>query len=303
MTIHTAGNTAHTAPSYHWTPALQRAFLAHLATEGSVQRAAWHVSMSPRAAYDLRYRDEGMAFRMGWAAAILIARDVLEDAVMERALHGGDEAYTRSAPDADGTVHIHRTRTDNRLGMACLSRLDRMHDQANMNTDERAMAKTITRGWGVFLDLIGADEAEIGANNGIIARHLVAAMQRRNPFAAVWSDGEFEREVAQITDDVADADAAQTSDETAQAEAPLTPEQEAADMEVWFSSDAQEWRTTFPPAQDFDGEEEGVFGDSDYERSLCDDEMTVMRTMIDASTAPLRAAGEAARQKWFGMAA
>jgi hypothetical protein len=89
-------------PTYHWTPASQRAFLAHLAVEGSVRRAAAHVSMSPRAAYDLRYRREGMAFRMGWAAAILIARDRLSDDLIDRALHPITECYSRSAPDAEG---------------------------------------------------------------------------------------------------------------------------------------------------------------------------------------------------------
>ena len=53
-----------TAPaSYHWTPALQRAFLDHLAVTGSVQIAASRVSMSPGAAYQLRHRARGVAFR------------------------------------------------------------------------------------------------------------------------------------------------------------------------------------------------------------------------------------------------
>ena len=60
-------------PSYHWTPALQREFLEHLAATGSVQVAAMHVSMSPSAAYQLRHRPDGAAFKLGWAAAVLIA--------------------------------------------------------------------------------------------------------------------------------------------------------------------------------------------------------------------------------------
>src|SRR3546814_2122872 len=59
-------------PSYHWTPALQRDFLSHLAVTGSVKIAATRVSMSPSAAYQLRHKPQGAAFRLGWAAAVRI---------------------------------------------------------------------------------------------------------------------------------------------------------------------------------------------------------------------------------------
>lgn len=55
--------------SYHWTPALQRQFLEHVADTGSVRIAADRVGMSPSAAYQLKQRPEGAAFRLGWAAA------------------------------------------------------------------------------------------------------------------------------------------------------------------------------------------------------------------------------------------
>lgn len=299
------------APRYHWTPASQRAFLAHLAVEGSVRLAAAHVSMSPRAAYDLRYRSEGMAFRMGWAAAILIARDRLSDDVMERAMHPVIDTYSRSAPDGDGAVHITRERHDNRLAMACLARLDRMHEQASLDTDDRFFAKAISHSWGAYLDLIGTDEAQAGANNVIIARYLVAAMERCNPFAAVWSDGDFEREVAQISDGLEDQDRAQVAAEEAARKsapsAPLTAQEQAtemaAEMEVWYCSAQNAWRTNFPPTDDFDGEEECPFGEDGYERALSDAELAIKQAALDTMTAPLRAAGETARQAWFGQVA
>ena len=57
-----APNPAHLpAPaSYHWTPSLQAEFLGHLAAMASVRGAALFVQMSPRAAYDLRQRRDGL---------------------------------------------------------------------------------------------------------------------------------------------------------------------------------------------------------------------------------------------------
>jgi hypothetical protein len=313
----TATNTTddtNPTPTYHWTPASQRAFLAHLAVEGSVRLAAAHVAMSPRAAYDLRYRREGMAFRMGWAAAILIARDRLSDDLIDRALHPITECYSRSAPDAEGRVHIKRERHDNRLGMACLARLDRMHEASSTNADERFLAKTVSENWGAVLDLIGADEAEPGANNALFARFMIAAMQRCNAFGSIWSEAQFECEVAQINDALADdaeADAAQreAAEEArwaSKARPPISMEEEAieaaAEMDVWYCSTTQEWRTDFPPEPDFDGFESVPFGDDNYERELSEAELEIHEATTQAAAAPLRAAGEAARRAWFGLA-
>ncbi|WP_260580284.1 hypothetical protein [Sphingopyxis sp. PET50] len=77
--------------SYHWTPALQRDFLEHVAGTGSVRIAASRVGMSPSAAYQLRQRAEGAAFRLGWAAAVLLARGRLADELLDRAIFGHEE--------------------------------------------------------------------------------------------------------------------------------------------------------------------------------------------------------------------
>ncbi|WP_326914592.1 hypothetical protein [Sphingopyxis chilensis] len=60
--------------SYHWTSKLQREFLEAFATNGSVKISAAKVGMSPSAVYQLKQRPEGAAFKLGCAAALLIAR-------------------------------------------------------------------------------------------------------------------------------------------------------------------------------------------------------------------------------------
>ena len=91
--------------SYHWTPRLQRDFLEAFATNGSVKISAAKVGMSPSAVYQIRQRPEGAAFKLGCAAALLIARGRLVDELLDRAIWGHDETAelmreeNRSLPD------------------------------------------------------------------------------------------------------------------------------------------------------------------------------------------------------------
>src|SRR3546814_9576053 len=82
-----------------------------------------------------------------------------------------------------------------------------------------------------------------------------------------------------------------------------TPEEAAADMHVWHDDAHGEWRTNFPPPEDFTGIEEGEFGDEDYERTLEIDEEEAWLAAREAEVAPLRAAGEAARRAFFAIPA
>ena len=82
-------------PTYHWTLASQRGFLECLAETGSVAQACASVSMSRRSAYNLRFRKDGAAFRLGWEAAILMARDCLADELLARAIDGVREESER----------------------------------------------------------------------------------------------------------------------------------------------------------------------------------------------------------------
>jgi hypothetical protein len=143
---------------------------------------------------------------------------------------------------------------------------------------------------------------------------MIAAMQRCNAFGSIWSEAQFECEVAQINDALADEaealSATQAAKESAEreGEAPhvLSVEEEAieaaAEMDVWYCSTAQEWRTDFPPEPDFDGFESVPFGDDNYERELSEAELEIHQATTQAAAAPLRAAGEAARRAWFGLA-
>jgi hypothetical protein len=82
-----------------WSPARQRLFLETLAATGVITTACEAAHISPRSAYALRIRRDGAAFRLGWDAAILIARARLADELLARALTGHEEVIHKD-PDA-----------------------------------------------------------------------------------------------------------------------------------------------------------------------------------------------------------
>lgn len=71
-----------------WTPDRQRAFIEGLADTGSVAAACRAVNMTPEGAYHLRRQPGADSFRAAWAAALDCGVTMLEDKVMERAIHG-----------------------------------------------------------------------------------------------------------------------------------------------------------------------------------------------------------------------
>jgi hypothetical protein len=77
-----------------WTYPKQRQFLEALAETGSVVIAAEDCRISARSAYNLRNRRDGMAFHLGWDAAILVARGRLVDDLMHRAIEGQTDTLT-----------------------------------------------------------------------------------------------------------------------------------------------------------------------------------------------------------------
>lgn len=273
-------------PDYHWSPTNQRAFLEHLAIVGSVTLAAKHVGMSTRAAYDLKLRRDGAAFKLGWAAAVLIARERLGDDLLERAIHGYEEEYVRTPPDENGEVRIRRHRIDSRLGMEYLKRLDRMADGVAENAGELQLAQIIMGDWEAFLDRLAPVEGEGGV--AAVACWLAGRDNRFNPLSGLWEKPDEDCEVTQIS-----AVSAQDI------EADLPPEEEAACMSVWYCSISDGYRTDFPPPTDFDGDEDGQFGDRGYERTLSDEEERIQMAMNATANAPLRKAGINAREAWF----
>ena len=279
--------TPNPRPEYHWSPTNQRTFLEHLAIVGSVTLAAKHVGMSARAAYDLKLRRDGAAFKLGWAAAVLIARGRLGDNLLERAIHGHDEEYVRTPPDENGEVRIRRHRTDSRLGMEYLKRLDRMADNIAENAGELQLAQVIMSDWEAFLDRIApAEGGEGGA--AAVACWLAGRDNRFNPLSELWEKPDEDCEVAQITEGLSDAPEEETD-----------PAKAADTMSVWHCDERGEWRTDFPPPDDFADDEDGIFGEGDYSRSLTEVENRIQYAVQAAALKPLRDAAEVARERWF----
>jgi hypothetical protein len=263
---------------YRWTPACQRAFLEALAFGGSVMRAAKEVNKSPRSAYDLRFRRDGAAFRLGWDAAILVSRDVVQDMLMDRAVNGYEEVTSKLD---DGTVM--RGKFDNRLGMGLLGRLDRMAESQAIKGSRNAQVMLVCQDFESFLDLI-----ERGGKGSEAALFFAARdpdpVENRRPF-----DYELDRISA------ADAAVPDMLDEE--------PEVAAERLGVWFDEDEQDWRTNFPKAQAEDEEpttEIGFFGDQDYERSLTLAEETAHLAALARTRQPWIEAAAKARDAWFG---
>ena len=288
--------------SYHWTPKLQRDFLEAFATNGSVKISAAGVCMSPAAVYQLKQRPEGAAFKLGCAAAVLIARGRLADELLDRAIWGHDE--TTELLREDGRSYAKRRRIDVRLGLAMLARLDRMVE-TRAKAGEEMLAQIIAGDWPGFLSLFDAAEAAApesaaadapdaeGRTDGLgaaLALWLAGRDNRANPLATLWRGTAIANEVAQFSADL---------DEEPESEP--TPEEEAAEMTVWPDGETGEWRTDFPPPEGFTGIEQGQFGDPDYERTLDVEEEVLIEEAHAELVAPLRIAGEAARRAFFGL--
>ncbi|MBB4641960.1 hypothetical protein [Rhizorhapis suberifaciens] len=96
-----------------------------------------------------RIRADGAAFRLGWDAAILIARARLADDLLARAIEGQQDVITRDEENGE----IVRRRNDNRLAMSVLGRLDRMADAPAEGTDA-ALARIAAQDIAAYLDMI-----------------------------------------------------------------------------------------------------------------------------------------------------
>ena len=105
-----------------WLPEIRVKFLEALSRTGNVGAAAYYVQRSRQSAYDLRRRDPD--FARGWQAALVLARDVAEDVLQERAIDGIEEPVYYH-----GEVVGTRRRYDSRLLLAHLGRLDKAAEQ------------------------------------------------------------------------------------------------------------------------------------------------------------------------------
>lgn len=248
-----------------WTPARQHDFLESLAINGLVRSACRAADMSAEAAYRLRQRSGGAAFRLGWEAALLLARARLVDTLMERAIEGQEEVIVRDPDSHTRTRHRH----DNRLAMALLARLDRFADD---DAAPHADARIVAGDWDAFLDLIAAEGATESMAQFLDARRAVPAVP------------------CQLRAD----------DDDEEAPAACDPFDH---LDVWWNPEAAQFRTNFPPPPGFDGQEYGNFDtDTKYQRTLTDEEARIETAYQTHERTVARAAAEHRRCAFFGLA-
>ncbi|RSY88830.1 hypothetical protein DAH66_05130 [Sphingomonas koreensis] len=316
-----------------WTAEKQKRFLVALSLGHTVTRACAIVDMSPRSAYSLRNAARGAAFRLGWDAALLHARDVLADELMERAFNG-----VRTTVTADDGRTVTRHRHDNVLAFRMLSRLDRRADAAC--TDANAAAVRLAAAdFEQLLDLVARDAAPARAGLFLAARLGAAGAEAsQDDLAPIRTLARADRWLRTHTDiaeplDTADLDPADRANWTAEqwvrAEAAglvqLAPPEPAAAHEpressidrelrelheldaanraqrVWWCGHMEAWRTNFPPPDGFDGEEESEPDYEDYERELTEEEADAVAALRAREMAPFIASGLAERDAWLAM--
>jgi hypothetical protein len=286
---------------YRWTPACQRAFLEELACSGSVTQACVYVGKSPRSAYDLRFRRDGAALALGWDGAILLARIVVADQLMDRALEGYEEV---SVKQDDGSRVRHKQ--DNKLGQNLLARLDRMADAQAVAGSRAAQVQLVLQDFEAYLDLI-----ERGGTGAAAALFCVA---RGSDDAQFDTDEQYEIEceLAQISAAEEEAEDVARAQRT-QVILDMEPAEAAAQLEVWYDDYAKCWKTNFPAPDaagdltnmldnwdDADTEQSAFFGDEDYERTLTPQELTAHFAALANVRQPWIDAAIIARDAWFG---
>ena len=129
-----------------WTYERQATFLMTLSETGLVSQACKFAEMSVASAYALRREPRGRAFALGWQAAHLLARDRLEDVLLEAAITGVESVSTR----VDGVTH--RRSLNGNLSMAVLGRLDKR--AAALDDRAVAVARSIGAAFEDFITLV-----------------------------------------------------------------------------------------------------------------------------------------------------
>lgn len=299
-----------------WTPPRQRRFLELVADGHIVDHAARMVGLSATSAYAFRRRPAGAAFALGWRAANLVARDHLADTMLERARTGTTETITRD----DGTT-IERHRISDRLGLQLLARLDRQAEVAS--AAEATAAQLVAGDFDPYLDLVGADASPARAGLFLAARcdgdagfgDLAALARadraRRAAPAQDVADLDPDARHGWTAEQWCRAEAAGivalAPEPAAPAPSPQLPQLRAAeasvdsDEPVWWDHGAGEYRTHFPPPDDFEGTEHGHWSDDYYERDLSSEECRMMGVEDNDPDAVLdRACAE--RAAWFAKA-
>jgi hypothetical protein len=268
---------------YHWTPARQRQFLEALAETGCVELACNDVGVSRRAAHNLRWRSAGQAFRVGWDAAVLVARAVVADYLMDRAILGQTLETVRD-PNTHSTTRQHY---DRHLGRALLARLDRMAEAQDGDSQYANFIRIVSQDFEAFLKFVGKGCDGLAVGTFILEREPAIFGMFPGYHQAVSNfedDCELEREFAEDAEEIRSSQSHE-----------LTPKECADDMHMWFSDHREGWRTDFPPPPNFFGSQEGRLSEGSYSRSLTEEESEIMEAVLAARNEPFVRAGEKAR--------
>jgi hypothetical protein len=308
-----------------WSPARQRIFIETLAATGIVRLACEACGITPRSAYVLRNRRDGAAFRLGWDAAILIARARLADDLMARAILGHDEVVRRD-PDH---LEMRRHRHDNRLAMSMLSRLDRMADNPPDGSDA-ALARVVAQDFAAYCDLLcPAEQADTEAARDGLPRPGQEAMARDMEDATLWGGDRPDTPDAVehaagalspgasaalfVATRMALADGRKgpgwRGDERCELgpvdRTELPPDQAAQRLRgVWWDEDREKLRTDYPAPPGFAGDaSDDIYDIDDYERDLTPQEEDAFAAREEAEHRPYEDAAIDARDRFFGFTA
>ena len=258
-----------------WTPAARAAFLDMLAKSGVVTDACRAVQRSSQAAYALRNRD--LLFAAGWDAALSMARARLADDLFHRAVHGTVDQIWK-----DGTVVAERHRHDNRLSIAVLNRLDARCDRAERFGDP---ALRVAANWEAYLAALADDRA------ADMQAMLAPPPLEYDDDGAIFGQGSDSMLIRQLHQLRQGKALDEEEDFVVDDDAPR----------VW--AEDHSWRTNFPPPDDFNGYEEGSYGDADYSRQCTPEERELLdRRFPDAfieEPDEERQADEAERESYF----
>lgn len=163
-------------PAPSWTPEKQREFLEALARCGSVKASAAYVGMSREGAYRLRRRQEGRAFDRAWDAALIHARDLYAETLLETGLHGWTETVWYHGEEVG-----ERTRFSPGLLLAALARLDATAEGIDI---AGAPAREAAADFDAMVEAIGEgdDCAEMLArqNEAARAKHTFGSLGRQS---------------------------------------------------------------------------------------------------------------------------
>ncbi|UZW55406.1 hypothetical protein NUH86_00965 [Sphingobium sp. JS3065] len=303
-----------------WSPARQRHFLETLAATGIIRAACEAAQISTRSAYTLRIRRDGAAFRLGWDAAILIARARLADDLLARALTGHEEVIRKDADAGEITRHRH----DNRLAMSMLSRLDRMADSPAQGSDA-ALARVVAQDFAAYLDMLcPEDQATAEADRPSPPDREADRAALSDP-AALETPPAVEEVATALSPGASAAlfvaarmaltERGKTQlyplDERCELRPPpvprasLPPEEAAARLRgIWWDFDRESWRTDYPPPPGFEGDESELTYDVDYyERDLTALEEEVLNIRDEEARRPYEHAAILARDAFFGFSA